>query len=122
MAATRIQNLAKKGNLNGQDPQRADHDDKAGDPYIFAGDFNIIPNSPHYRLLTTGFLDASDATYPPAKHGVEWTPTLQGMTSAYALHHGENDEPGFTNLAIIKDKPAFMETLDYIFLSRSHDW
>ena len=85
-------------------------------PYILAGDFNIMPESPHYKLLTTGSLDKSDPTYPPAKFGVEWTIEAEAMDSAYA-EIGE--EPEFTNYAHIQDQEnPFIGTLDYIFLSR----
>jgi 2',5'-phosphodiesterase len=85
-------------------------------PYILAGDFNIMPDSPHYKLLTTGSLDKSDPTYPPAKFGVEWTIEAEAMDSAYA-EIGE--EPEFTNYAHIQDQEnPFIGTLDYIFLSR----
>ncbi|KAL7526466.1 hypothetical protein ACHAWF_001780 [Thalassiosira exigua] len=85
-------------------------------PYIFAGDFNILPDSPHYKLLTTGKLEKSDPTYPPAKHGVEWKAESLPMDSAYAL---SGLEPEFTNFAHVKDDPdPFIGTLDYIFLSK----
>lgn len=92
--------------------------DSAGDtktiPYILAGDFNILPDSPHYKLLTTGKLDRSDPTYPPPKFGSEWTIGALAMDSAY----GES-EPEFTNFAHIKEDPEpFIGTLDYIFFSQ----
>merc|ERR1712125_138481 len=37
-------------------------------PYILAGDFNLLPDSPHYRLLTEGKLDPEDETYPDTKY------------------------------------------------------
>jgi len=109
MAATRIQSLAKSNTS------------KEGDPYIFAGDFNILPNSPQYQLLTKGYLDWSDPTYPPSKYEMRWVPTLEGMNSAYAMFN-ENVEPKFTNYAKILNDPPFIETIDYIFLSKNHDW
>jgi len=85
-------------------------------PYILAGDFNIMPYSPHYKLITTGSLDKSDPTYPPSKFGVDWTVEAEAMDSAYA-EIGE--EPEFTNYAHIQDQEdPFIGTLDYIFLSR----
>ena len=85
-------------------------------PYILAGDFNIMPDSPHYKLITTGSLDKSDPTLPPAKFGVDWSVEAEAMDSAYA-EIGE--EPEFTNYAHIQDQEdPFIGTLDYIFLSR----
>lgn len=90
--------------------------DESKDEYILAGDFNIIPSSPHYKLFTEGVINKNDTTYPPPKFGVEWIPKISLMRSAYALHNGE--EPEFTNFAHTKDnESAFTETLDYIFLS-----
>lgn len=109
MAATRIQSLAKNNTS------------KEGDPYILAGDFNILPNSPHYQLLTKGYLDWSDPTYPPSKYEMTWVPTLKGMNSAYAIFNG-GVEPKFTNYAKILDNPPFIETIDYVFLSKNHEW
>jgi len=89
------------------------------DAYILAGDFNIKPDSTHYRLLTEGTIDKGDETYPPPKYGIEWESSIVGMRSAYATHGGK--EPEFTNFALTQgmDEP-FKETLDYIFLS--DDW
>ncbi|KAL7495288.1 hypothetical protein ACHAWT_006614 [Skeletonema menzelii] len=85
-------------------------------PYILAGDFNIMPDSPHYKLITTGSLDKSDPTYPPSKFGVDWTVEAEAMDSAYAEIGAE---PEFTNYAHIQDQEdPFIGTLDYIFLSR----
>ena len=65
-------------------------------PHILAGDFNLMPDSSHYRLLTTGTLNAeTESTYPSPKFGAEWKPTAKGMRSAYGeSNHGE---PDFTN-------------------------
>lgn len=88
-------------------------------PYILAGDFNIMPDSPHYKLLTTGKLDKSDPTYPPPKHGVEWKIECNPMDSAYALEDATGAEPEFTNYAHCREDPdPFIGTLDYIFLSQ----
>jgi 2',5'-phosphodiesterase len=90
--------------------------DLAGsDPHVLVGDFNILPSSATYGLLTTGDLPKDDPTYPSPKHGVGWTPSCRKMRSAYATHsHGE---PDFTNYAKSKDSDTFIETLDYFFLS-----
>lgn len=86
-------------------------------PHILAGDFNILPDSAHYKLVTTGVLEESDPSYPPLKHGFKWKSTCEAMDSAYATHSGA--EPSFTNYAHLnsEDEP-FIGTLDYIFLSR----
>lgn len=114
MVARRVQTLA----ANVYDSLKEDK--KGGDittiPYILAGDFNIMPDSPHYKLLTTGSLDKTDPTYPPTKFGVDWAVEAEAMDSAY-VEIGE--EPEFTNYAHIQDQEdPFIGTLDYIFLSR----
>jgi mRNA deadenylase 3'-5' endonuclease subunit Ccr4 len=87
------------------------------EPYILAGDFNILPNSPHYSLLRTGSLDETDETYPVKKYEMVWKPTVQGMRSAYVEFNGK--EPEFTNNAHngALNAESFIGTLDYIFLS-----
>lgn len=91
--------------------------DLAGEfPYILAGDWNITPDSATYKLLTTGILEESDETFPTPKYGMEWSPTIQAMRSAYAEKLGE--EPDFTNYARIKENDPFIDTLDYIFISK----
>jgi len=100
MATRRVQNLA------------------SGIPHIFCGDFNILPNSSTYKLITTGALDTDDPSYPTQKFGLHWKSNILEMRSAYALtKHGE---PDFTNYAAIKDSDPFIGTLDYIFLS--NEW
>lgn len=90
------------------------------DPYILAGDWNIQPTSPHYQLATTAVLSKDDPSYPTPRFGVEWKSTISPMRSAYAVIHGK--EPDFTNYAKTKDaQTAFIETLDYIFLSKHWD-
>jgi mRNA deadenylase 3'-5' endonuclease subunit Ccr4 len=85
-------------------------------PHILAGDFNILPDSPHYTLITSGKLQESDPSYPPMKYGTKWMPSRQTMDSAYALY---GKEPEFTNYAHLKEEEdAFIGTLDYIFLSQ----
>lgn len=84
-------------------------------PYVFAGDWNIKPSSSSYRLLTTGVLDRDDPEYPDTKWGMEWKPTAKPMKSAYA--ESEFGEPDFTNYSRAGEKEAFIDTLDYIFLS-----
>jgi len=112
MVAKRVQDLAAESWKSIQGDKCAEETI----PYIFAGDFNIMPDSSHYKLLTTGELDKSDPTYPPPNHGVEWKIESQPMDSAYAL---DDSEPEFTNFAHVKEDPdPFIGTLDYIFLSQ----
>lgn len=100
MAARRVQHLsAQKDNI----------------PYILAGDWNITPDSATYKLMTTGILEETDATFPTPLYGMEWKSTIQGMRSAYFEKLGS--EPDFTNYARIKEQEPFIDTLDYIFLS-----
>jgi 2',5'-phosphodiesterase len=88
-------------------------------PHILAGDFNLMPESAHYKMLTTGVLPRFDPTYPAEKYGVAWQPEAKPMQSAYAVSsHGE---PDYTNYAKIRDDEPFIGTLDYIFLSNEWD-
>lgn len=99
LVSTRIQSLA------------------GSDEFILAGDFNILPHSPHYQLLRTGKIDEDDLTFPPDRYGVSWKSSFQGMKSAYFEFNGK--EPSFTNNAHngALDAESFIGTLDYIFLS-----
>jgi len=108
MAAFHIQSLATT-NTEEDGPKRL--------PYILAGDFNLLPDSPHYRLLTEGKLDPEDETYPDTKYGMEWkvNDNFQALRSAYSVQNGA--EPDFTNYAKAKEDEPFIGTLDYIFLS-----
>ena len=121
LAARRVQMLAEKTwlGLNSEENTAVDlsADESARKiPYILAGDFNILPDSPHYKLLTTGTLNESDPTYPPVKHGVPWQIRMLPVDSAYFL--ANSTEPEFTNYAEVKDDEPFIGTLDYIFLSK----
>lgn len=92
---------------------------KAGDdPYIFAGDFNFVPGSSSYRLLTEGKWDVEHEDFPPpgVNDDTDWDANnVRRVTSAYVLKNGR--EPDFTNHARAGEAPLFTETLDYIFLS-----
>ena len=60
---------------------------------------------------------------PPRDAALAFSPTLDPpLVSAYATHTGS--EPDFTNFAYTKpmgaERPAFVETLDYVFLSPGH--
>lgn len=101
LAARHVQKLARK-------------EEEEGTPYVLAGDWNIKPDGSSYRLLTTGKMDEGDPEWPESKYGMEWSPTCEGMRSAYAEAGGE---PDFTNYARIKEDDPFIDTLDYIFLS-----
>lgn len=92
---------------------------KAGDaPYIIAGDFNFMPSSSAYRLLTEGKWDPAHEDFPSPRtfDDTKWdVNNVQPVNSAYVLKHGR--EPDFTNNARANEEPPFTETLDYIFLS-----
>ena len=148
MVARRVQTLASnlyttlqhQNDETNKTTDNANDDDAGGGnigtiPYILAGDFNIMPNSSHYQLLTTGTLDEDDSTFPPPKYDMKWTVQSHAMDSAYAMMSsssgdggGGNDnnneeggvgEPEFTNYAHIQDQEdPFIGTLDYIFLSK----
>jgi 2',5'-phosphodiesterase len=87
---------------------------KYGLPYILTGDWNIIPTSSTYKMLTEGKLPADDPSYPTPKHGMDWHISAEPMRSAYGVKTGE---PDFTNFARVKEEQPFIDTLDYIFLS-----
>lgn len=93
-----------------------------GVPYILAGDFNIKPSDPAYKLLTTGVLDAADPSYPtPPLFAPEhlWKPmSTTAVRSAYAAAN-DGCEPDFTNYSRVKEQEPFVDTLDYIFVSDS---
>ncbi len=121
LVAHRIQSLASRGRKENQQTL----------PYILAGDFNILPDSPQYQLLTTGALDDNDnereksnSPFPPIKYGVKWETSCKKMKSAYAMYNSDGKESDFTNYAhngALSDE-SFIGTLDYIFLSEDHDW
>ena len=94
-----------------------------GQPLVVAGDFNFMPGSPCYNLVTTGDMDEADPCYPPADPTGKWSPKLLApFRSAYLEGSaGSKAEPNFTNYAQVRDEPEFIETLDYIFLSGSAD-
>jgi 2',5'-phosphodiesterase len=100
LAARHIQKLAAQSSM----------------PYILAGDFNITPDSSQYRLMTTGQMDKGDPEWPSPRHGTTWEPTAKPMASAYRLAEGK--EPNFTNYARVGEQEPFIDTLDYIFLSK----
>jgi mRNA deadenylase 3'-5' endonuclease subunit Ccr4 len=87
-------------------------------PYVLAGDFNCIPGSSTYRLLTEGKweMEHEDFPTPRADDDTGWDANnVKPCRSAYGVKNGQ--EPDFTNNARVGDDPLFTETLDYIFLS-----
>ena len=88
-------------------------------PFVLAGDFNFSPTHPQYRFLMDGKLGPGDAALPRRlpNDEVGWEPTLRRgpLKSAYKEFFG--DEPDCTNHAYIKTGPAFVDTLDYVFIS-----
>ena len=90
----------------------------AARPYILAGDFNMLPGSSAYRLLTEGkwAVEHEDFPTPRAADDTGWDANaVKPLRSAYAVKTGK--EPDLTNHARVGDAPVFTETLDYIFLS-----
>ncbi len=84
--------------------------------FILAGDFNIRPHSPQYKLLTNSKLDGNNSDYPLLLKNDPWIPDLKyPLKSAYFEFLGK--EPDFTNYSKVKDKEPFFDTLDYILLS-----
>jgi len=81
-------------------------------PYILAGDFNSIPDSSVYNLITGIRLPffPSSATYSKV-------PTFRltdGIFSAYKVVNGK--EPAYTNYSHTKiSATPFQNTIDYIF-------
>jgi mRNA deadenylase 3'-5' endonuclease subunit Ccr4 len=83
-----------------------------GIPYILAGDFNLMPTSQEYKLLTGGRLDNDNPVFK-LPVGDNWLPTVLDMNSVYKEANGL--EPHFTNYAQSRGGPMFIECLDYIF-------
>lgn len=100
MAAKHVQDIAASNKL----------------PFILAGDWNIKPSSETYQMMTSGQLLPDDPTFPTSKHGVHWECTMEAMRSAYTDFNGK--EPDFTNYSRCKEQEPFIDTLDYIFLSK----
>jgi len=91
----------------------------AGLPHVLCGDFNFVPGSPPYQIATQGALDEGDVhSLPPLEHDPWEAKVSSPLRSAYPLALG--GEPSFTNFAKTKwdaEGCAFMETLDYVFVS-----
>ena len=131
LVAHRIQSLAS----HDKDTITTSNSGSNRHPYVLAGDFNILPDSPQYELLTTGILPHNDdennevnsstnSPLPQTKYGIEWKSSSTKMKSAYATFNEDGREPDHTNYAhngAISDE-SFIGTLDYIFVSDEHDW
>jgi endonuclease/exonuclease/phosphatase family metal-dependent hydrolase len=105
-----------------------------GLPYIFCGDYNIKPDSKMYELLSTGRIQDDKCDESPLRFthpNDTWRAVLQQpLVSAYAVatcaQGGTSDEfsdyrgePDFTNNAVNRNNPPFVETLDYIWLGNA---
>jgi len=94
-----------------------------GLPHLLCGDFNFVPSSPPYQVATQGALPDGDVHVPPTREHDKWEANVAApLRSAYPLALGT--EPSFTNFAKTKwdaEGSAFMETLDYIFVSGEWD-
>jgi 2',5'-phosphodiesterase len=79
-------------------------------PYILAGDFNSIPGSSVYNMITRGFIPVMPMSSVYSTPWFEITP----LKSAYYTALGT--EPTFTNHSHTKiSKVPFTNTIDYIF-------
>lgn len=57
------------------------------DPHVLAGDFNFMPDSPQYRLMTTGTLEEASPDYPPMPPGENWRPILRAPLKSALRYH-----------------------------------
>ena len=89
---------------------------RAGKAYVLAGDFNVKPTDSMYQLLTEGSIESNCLDIPPPLEGDSWEVGVEPMRSAYAVALGR--EPDFTNYAQVKEEEPFLDTLDYIFVSK----
>lgn len=88
--------------------------EKAGnEPYVFAGDFNVAPDSEQYQLLSQGCINKCDIEIEG------WRPEIKSMRSAYMVKNGT--EPKYTNFVNTTRSGEFARTLDYIWLSQHWD-
>jgi len=85
-----------------------------GKPYIFCGDFNIMPDSLMYDMLISGKGNMSTFNLLPYNN---FQFNVEPLKSAYKEYN--NKEPLYTNYAQTKGSSTlFKGTLDYIFLSK----
>eukprot|EP00051_Salpingoeca_urceolata_P020145 m.300112 g.300112 ORF g.300112 m.300112 type:complete len:471 (+) comp19553_c0_seq9:2118-3530(+) len=82
---------------------------------ILTGDWNIVPGSGPYQMLTNGELSPDHPDYPTPQAGDKWQPKVTPMNSAYKTKLGR--EPEFTNYAASGGQ-VFIDCLDYIFCDR----
>jgi 2',5'-phosphodiesterase len=87
-----------------------------GLPFVYLGDFNIKPPSNMYKLLTTGSMEPTAEEMPVNEEGDTWSVEVEPMRSAYVCATGK--EPDFTNNSRKKNDDPFVDTLDYIFISK----
>ena len=87
-----------------------------GKPYIYCGDFNIMPDSLMYDMLISGKGNMTSFNLTPYSN---FKFEVEPVKSAYKEY--DNVEPLYTNYAQTKGSSTlFKGTLDYIFLSK--DW
>ena len=85
-------------------------------PYVLMGDFNWKPLDAMHELYLQGSLPMSHPHMcAPPDGPMEWPLELTPVRSAYREHMGS--EPDYTNNALVKNQPHFVECLDYIFVS-----
>ena len=84
-------------------------------PTVFMGDFNMIPGTPVYSLITEQ--TKSSIEFEVLSEKFSYTPKLKGCFQS-GLKLAKGSEPKFTTRSKLtfKDK-EFQETIDYIFLS-----
>jgi len=94
------------------------------EPLIIAGDFNFVPNSSPYMLITTGRCSRDSPDYPHVRkiekgRHCKWLPRMSALRSAYVLANGR--EPEVTNHSATRQRDGtinkFTDCLDYIFVS-----
>ena len=84
-----------------------------GKPYIYCGDFNIMPDSLMYKMLTSGKGNMTAFNLLPYN---KFKFEVEPLKSAYKEFN--NIEPLYTNFAQTKGSSSlFKGTLDYIFIS-----
>ena len=86
-------------------------------PYILTGDFNSIPTSPMYQLLTTGYYRHLTDNGKEDSYQFLFPYQCCPMRSVY--YEKNKVEPDFTNCSQINNEPLFHETIDYIFVSKT---
>jgi hypothetical protein len=99
-----------------------------GLPYALLGDFNITPQSQMYEILTKGVTDKTIKSYDIRVSDGDDTSDLikdincfNGNVSALRSAYKEilGKEPDYTNNSQVKNNARFIDTLDYIFLSKN---